>query len=340
MKKQYDNLGIIKKLSLAAVLIMALPVAFCSNSAEEVDNESLVTKIIPQEMVQVFSFLPVEELRKMALVSKGFKEISEQDILWKDWIPGVHTKKEFVKYAIPRAVVYNLGNNDRISISVYDLFPMVDSGRIFVNDCLYQFKKHPSTSPKGELFRIIRGMEWPYNTTHLTLKNDQSVELSHKEPERSYGFCFEKVEEIPNKIINLVAATPFNVISQNGLEVSDLYIKRLNCLSDNYNDLHFSSYWGYNHDFEVLENLLKGLHRLTNAPDDVKNKAVLFFVQKYVDFNDEDGNGHDKHYLCETLEQIKNALNTNFVSTDYIPPVEYVVANEALPKYIREYYLR
>ena len=91
MKKQYDSLGIIKKLSLTAVLIMALPAAFCSDPTEWDDNKGSI--ILPKEMVtHAFSYLPVKELGKMALVSKGFKEISEQDILWKDWIPGIQRK--------------------------------------------------------------------------------------------------------------------------------------------------------------------------------------------------------------------------------------------------------
>ena len=343
MKKQYDSLGIIKKLSLAAMLIMTLPVAFCSNSDEWDNNKGSI--ILPKEMVtHAFSYLPVKELGKMALVSKGFKEISEQDILWKDWIPGVHTKEEFVKYVIPRVMMYNLGNTNSIFISPYDLFPMVDTGRIFLNDCLYQANKTPFTNPKRELLRIIREID-PSNTPCITLRNDQVVELTYAQVEMYYyNVCFEKVEEVPPGL-NLFAPTPRTDIHWNGPEVGELYIKRLNCLSDNYNDLGFGSYWGRNHAFEELENLLSGLSSLTNAPNDMKDEGVLFFVQKYVDFRAKNsspwGDGsYAEDYLRKVLGQIRSALNTNFVSTEYIPPMKYVVANEVLPENIREYYSR
>jgi len=343
MKKQYDSLGIIKKLSLTAVLIMALPAAFCSNSTEWDDNKGSI--ILPKEIVTyTFSYLPVEELGKMALVSKGFKEISEQDILWKDWIPGVNTKEEFVKHAIPRVMVYNLGNTNSIFISPYDLFPIVDSGRIFLNDCLYQANKTPFTNPKRELLSIIREID-PSNTPCITLRNDQVVELTYAQIEMYYyNVCFEKVEEVPPGL-NLFASTPRTDMHWNGPEVGELYIKRLNCLSDNYNDLRFGSYWGHSRAFEELENLLPGLHSLTNASNDMKDEGVLFFVQKYVDFRAKDsspwGDGsYAENYLHKVLGQIREAFHTDFLSTEYISPVEYVVANEALPEKIREYYSR
>jgi hypothetical protein len=47
-----------------------------------------------------------------------------------------------------------------------------------------------------------------------------------------------------------------------------------------------------------------------------------------------------ENYLRQVLNKIRVSLHTDFVSTEYIPPAEYVVANEALPEEIRQYYLR
>jgi hypothetical protein len=342
MKKQYDNLGIIKKLSLAAVLIMALPVAFCSDPTEWDGNKGSI--ILPKEIVtHAFSYLPVEDLGNMALVSKGFKEISEQDVLWNKWVPGVNTKREFVEYVTPGVIMYNLGNFNEIFISPYDLFTILNAGRISVNESLYQFKNSRITTPKGELLSIIQVMDH-CGSPYITLNNDQSVSLIYEECERYYfRVQFEEVEANPNKFINLVAPTPRTDIHWNGPEVGKLYIKRLNCLSDHYKP-HYN-YWGRNRAFDELEELLYGFGNVINASNDIKDAAVLFFVQKYVDFRAKNsspwGDGsYAEDYLCKTLDQIRSALNTNFVSTDYIPPMEYVVANEALPEKIREYYSR
>jgi hypothetical protein len=347
MKKRCDHLGVIKKLSLVVLLTMTLSPAFCTSSTpEESDNVTFIRTNIPKEMgTLTFSFLPVEELGKMALVSKGFKEISEQDILWNKWIPDVNTKKEFVEHVTSRVIMYNLGNFNKLSISSYDLFTILNAGRISVNDCLYQFNNSGIINSKGDLLSIIRVMK-PFYNPYITLNNDQSVSLIYEERERYNYFRvrFEEVEADPNRFINFVAPTPKTDLTQDYVAQGDLYIKRLNCLSDHYKPREYN-YWGRIHVFDELEELLYGLDKLINASNDIKDAAVFFFVQKYVDFRKKNssryGDGYyAENYLRQVLNKIRVSLHTDFVSTEYIPPAEYVVANEALPEEIRQYYSR
>ena len=345
MRKKHNNFRIIKKLSLAAALTMALPASFGWASTEEVDNEGPIMTV-PQDIhTYTFSFLPVEDLGNMALVSRKFKEVSEKDALWKNWIEGIHTKEEFVEYITTPVIGYDINNDrNRIHISVYDLFLTVNSGRIFVNDCLYQFTQSPYKTPEKELLGIIHGMEWPYDTTTISLKADESLNLSYENPNMYNNVCFEKIEEGTN-IINLVDPIPFTEISSDGAEQGQLCMMSLNCLNENYDNLGFGSYWGNNHAFEALDTLLYGLHNFKNSSDDVKDEAVLFFVQKYVDFRAVNsspyGDGsYARPYLGRVLKEIRNSFNTDFLTTSYIPPVEYVVENEDLPEDTRAYYSR
>ena len=357
------------KLSLVLALATSLPSSFTHASTDEIEEVEGPINLIPDDPLTVTcSFLDAKNLGKMALVSRHFKTISEQDILWNErMIPGIKTKKEYVDFITHPTIAYELGNKKSISISAYDLFPIIESGRMTINGYLLAFDK--SSYKLRDMLSIIRCMEWSYNGISIKLmskkadrafnnrlrgletteddvstENDLYLNLEYNGIEVFQKVRFDTIEG-DFDLINVLVPAPHHEISSGSEEEAEFMMVRLNCLEENYEGMKLSSYnyWGHNRAFEILEDLLYKLYMFKDVNVELKNEVVHFFVQKYVDFRAKNkspyGEGsYAEPYLRKALKEIRIALDTDFVSTEYVPPVEYVVENEALPEKIREYY--
>lgn len=333
-------MSFIKKRNFLNFLISS-SILFSSLPGIAMEEEITLDELPSCVLSYTLSFLPDRDLGSIALVSKQFSGILDQDIFWQGRKEGIKTKEDYINFIKKTVLSLKLTENDSIILSPYDVLNIATMSKIIINDGVYLLPNNDN--------RLYLNNHRVNLVSHLNLHQHIQDKLFFKNQEVKIEFFIEGTQPCPIPVQCILEKSDldpkkFRAIEQNPGEYTDpiFLIERLKFLDKEvYQQKEaLSCFWGINNAFDKLEPELYSFSFLTSKSPSFKSNLFRFFIEKYEEFRENNTSSYGDGYYADNylLKVMRNSsyLQINLTLPEYESLLKYI-DNSKLSKEDKKY---